>query len=158
MPCIESPVALTGDFGPFAGSTNLTQQPSPNHFFNHPTTTPTITQPRLNHPSCRIQERFRHNHPSSVDSPTQPQPNDAKWERRTYHRRAAKAYFRAGPFTRASISRCPADGCWSRCRRSAVASGLASDAPSPPLRSARCRVRDVPTDTSARRQSAHPRR
>ena len=26
----------------------------------------TATQPRLNHPSCRIQERFRHNHPSFV--------------------------------------------------------------------------------------------
>ena len=41
-------------------------QPLHNHFPNHPTTTPTITQPRLNHPSCRIQERFRLNHPTST--------------------------------------------------------------------------------------------
>ena len=48
-------------------------QPLHNHFPNHPTTTPTITQPRLNHPSCRIQERFRHNHPTSVILQLQPQ-------------------------------------------------------------------------------------
>jgi hypothetical protein len=41
-------------------------QPLHNHFPNHPTTTPTITKPLLNHPSCRIQERFRLNHPSFV--------------------------------------------------------------------------------------------
>ena len=38
-------------------------------------------QPRLNHPSCRIQERFRHNHPTFVilQLRQQPQPNDARW-------------------------------------------------------------------------------
>ena len=41
-------------------------QPLHNHFPNHPTTTPTITKPRLNHPSCRIQERFRRNHHTST--------------------------------------------------------------------------------------------
>ena len=42
----------------------------PNHFFTHPTTT---LQLRLNHPSWRIQERFRHNHPTSVILQLQPQ-------------------------------------------------------------------------------------
>ena len=39
----------------------------------------TATQPRLNHPSCRIQERFRHNHHTFVilQLRQQPQPNDA---------------------------------------------------------------------------------
>ena len=38
-------------------------QPPPNNFSNLPTT---MLQPRLNHPSCRIQERFRLNHPPFV--------------------------------------------------------------------------------------------
>ena len=37
-----------------------------NHFPTPIWTPPTATQPRLNHPSDRIQERFRHNHPKSV--------------------------------------------------------------------------------------------
>ena len=127
----------------------------------------TIPQPRANHnstptttqPSFVSNPRTISAQPSHIrDSPTPTVTQPCEKARRTYHRRAVKAYFRAGPFTRASISHCPADGCWSRCRRSAVASGLASDAAWPPPRSARCRVRDVPTDTSARRQSAHPRR
>ena len=123
------------------------------------------TQEARLHPKTTTQPSFVSNprtisaQPSHIrDSPTPTVTQPCEKARRTYHRRAVKAYFRAGPFTRASISHCPADGCWSRCRRSAVASGLASDAAWPPPRSARCRVRDVPTDTSARRQSAHPRR
>ena len=50
----------------FRGVCPCPVQPLHNHFPNHPTTTPTITQPRLNHPSCRIQERFRLNHPTST--------------------------------------------------------------------------------------------
>ena len=42
-----------------------------NHFPTPIWTESTATQPRLNHPSCRIQERFRHNHPSFVQSPLQ---------------------------------------------------------------------------------------
>ena len=37
-----------------------------NHFPTPTWTESTATQPRLNHPSCRIQERFRHNHPTST--------------------------------------------------------------------------------------------
>ena len=61
---IRSPASL-----PAATRRNpaFTQQPSHKPFLqpsnNH---TPTITQPRLNHPSCRIQERFRLNHPTST--------------------------------------------------------------------------------------------
>ncbi len=55
--------------------THPSVQPLHNHFPNHPTTTPTITQPRLNHPSCRIQERFRLNHPTSMILQRRQQPN-----------------------------------------------------------------------------------
>ena len=39
------------------------------------------TNPNLNYPSCRIQERFRHNHPTFVilQLRQQPQPNGARW-------------------------------------------------------------------------------
>ena len=50
---------------------------APQPFSIHSTTT---FQPRANHPSCRIQERFRLNHPTSVvlqlQPLLQPQPND----------------------------------------------------------------------------------
>ena len=42
-----------------------------NHFPTPIWTESTATQPRLNHPSCRIQERFRHNHPLSCPKAVQ---------------------------------------------------------------------------------------
>ena len=72
-PSANTPYPLARTFAPpphfppqHAGIPPSPNNHPPNHFFNHPTTTPTITQPRLNHPSCRIQERFRHNHPTSA--------------------------------------------------------------------------------------------
>ena len=77
-PSANTPYPLARTFAPpphfppqHAGIPPSPNNHPPNHFFNHPTTTPTITQLRLNHPSCRIQERFRHNHPSFVQSPLQ---------------------------------------------------------------------------------------
>ena len=50
---LRSPASLS------AATCTFTQQP----FLNHaPITHPTLTH----HPSCRIQERFRHNHPTST--------------------------------------------------------------------------------------------
>ena len=46
-----------------------------------------------------------------------------------------------------STLRCPAGVYLSMSRHSAATSGLASDAPGPPLRSVRCRDRDGPMDT-----------
>ena len=46
-----------------------------NHFPTPIWTESTATQPRLNHPSCRIQERFRHNHPTFVILQLRQQPN-----------------------------------------------------------------------------------
>ena len=76
---IRSPASL-----PAATRRNpaFTQQPSHKPFLqpsnNH---TPTITQPRLNHPSCRIQERFRHNHLTFVILQLQPQNSAAELPR-----------------------------------------------------------------------------
>ena len=76
-PSANTPYPLARTFAPpphfppqHAGIPPSPNNHPPNHFFNHPTTT---LQLRLNHPSWRIQERFRHNHPTSVILQLQPQ-------------------------------------------------------------------------------------
>ena len=65
---LRSPASLS------AATCTFTQQP----FLNHaPITHPTLTH----HPSCRIQERFQHNHPTFVILQLQPQNSAAELPR-----------------------------------------------------------------------------
>ena len=84
-PSANTPYPLARTFAPpphfppqHAGIPPSPNNHPPNHFFNHPTTT---LQLRLNHPSCRIQERFRHNHLTFVILQLQPQNSAAELPR-----------------------------------------------------------------------------
>ncbi len=60
---------------PDFSATSMLIQPLCNHFPTPIWTESTATQPRLNHPSCRIQKRFRLSHPPFVILQLGQQPN-----------------------------------------------------------------------------------
>ena len=65
-PSANTPYPLARTFAPPPHCRRSTQESRLHQTTIPPTISSPIQQPRPNNPSCRIQERFRHNHPSFV--------------------------------------------------------------------------------------------